>query len=110
MRRLILAVILGALSALLATPVVAAPPNDGCGPVASGWHAVTFAQWIEATEGAEGAPLPPDVEAEILATLAEVYDDVNPDGLVCQKFLQATLTPAFPPGFFNIKDNTSAAD
>ena len=93
---------------MAALPVTAAPPNDGCGAARSGWHAVTYAEWIEATEEAEGAPLPPEVEQEILATLEAVYDR-NGDGLVCQKHFQPTLTPAFPPGFFNIKDNTSAA-
>ena len=108
MRRLCVALVLGALAAMAALPVMAAPPNDGCGAEASGWDAVTFDEWIAATEEAEGAPLPPEVADEIRAVLAAVYDK-NDDLLVCQKHFQPTLTPAFPPGFFNIKDNTSAA-
>lgn len=107
MRRFYLALSLALALVMVALPTAAARPSGGCGAVASGWHVVTFQQWVEATEAAAGE-LTPAEEAEIKAGI--VPFDKNNDKLVCMKDFQPSgNTPAYPPGFFNIKDNTAAA-
>ena len=107
MRRIGFALLLGALAALAATPALAAKPDAFCGNAASGWHTVTLAEWLDATEDA-GLDIPEADEQAFMDGLAAAWDG-NSDGLVCMKPFQPTLTPAFDPWFFNAKDNTAAA-
>lgn len=107
MRRIGFALILGTIAALAATPALAAKPDASCGSAASGWHTVTLAEWLQATEDA-GLEIPEADEQAFLDGLAAAWDK-NDDGLVCMKPFQPTLTPAFDPWFFNAKDNTAAA-
>ncbi len=107
MRRLGIALLLGALAALATSPVLAAKPDASCGSAASGWHTVTLAEWLQATEDA-GLDIPEADEQAFMDGLAAAWDK-NDDGLVCMKFFQPTLTPAVDPWFFNAKDNTAKA-
>lgn len=109
MRLLRITVLVGVLTALLASPVAATPKHSGCGNAASGWEAVTYQEWVNRTEQYDpaNAPLPPETVAEIIAGVQSV--DKNADGYVCWKEFQASIVGAWPPGFFQIADNHRAA-
>ena len=90
-------------------PVAAAKPSGACGSAASGWHVVTLEEWADATEAAIGQELPEAERAGLIAGLVAFDDKGNGDQLVCMKpFYQSGNTPAFPAGFFDLKDNTAA--